>query len=58
MAVEERLNPSFDLLKKKKKRKKGEFFLDPWLHSNVHFDSKSGWPSMSFLWQAVNGFEA
>ena len=34
------------------------FFLDPWLHNNVHFDSKSGYPPVSFLCQATYCFEA
>ena len=57
MAMEERLNSSFDSLKKEEEMRKF-FFLDPWLHSNVHFESKLGWAHVIFLQQATYDFEA
>ena len=43
MAVQERLNPSFDW--------RESFFLDSWLHRNVHFDSNLELPLVIFLGQ-------
>ena len=55
MDVEERLNPSFDWIII---IKKVLFLWDPWLHSNIQFDSKSGLPLMIFFRQVSYGFEA
>ena len=42
------------LYKKNGKKERLDLIL---LHNNVHFDSKSGLPSMSFLGQVAYGFE-